>query len=778
MRRKLQLHPIENKKKTLHFYLSTLASCLGFCFHQQSIAQVLTYKDTTQTLTQNSILTTTVTTDLTQVINHSTTETGAPVIQATGADITVNLESNSQLYAQGPEGDDYRAVDITIEHTEASKALGINPQLVLNSSGILEGLRVNTVADLFETVVTPVTINVTGGKVYGKQTAIFVNQLRSSEDSTTTINIDNAEVYNTATDASYPVIAVYGTQLSPDLVNLNIGPNGFVHSALGNAFTTIGVATINNEGTIHGNIRIDSLGVVNNYGAWLVGGNNNYTNDSTVNEIFNIGTMGLLPFNKASNVSYTGNINNFSLLKLSNGFAGDRVTIDGNLISQDGSSISLDVNLADDNSAKDQLIITGDTSGESKVFIKNTGGSGGQTVNGIPIIKVQRFSDGKFTLGAPVQAGNYEYFLQKAGNNFYLVSNLTENYLQPSSNNHSNSNPSIDLNSSIFKVPLVLRPAVTAFSIAPAVNFQSNSLMVGSSTSRAQAQSRAKKAFQSVWAQTSFAKQHFTSHAQSANNPFLSTTELKSQQDTSFLQIGSELWNATNTQNQSSQALQLMVGASQTKAQISNPDRAKAGLNSKTAELNSRETNIGLEHQYRFENGMYVSAMANMGHLSNSFTDVYGGSAQQKGKTFNVSFETSKPYPIANWTLEPQAQIVFQQLHLKAFNDAISSIESHTTHNTRLRAGVKLSKQNTTLKGSDFFTQIDLLQDHQSNKSLNISYENINAKLDHQPWLGLTIGSSYRTGQTQLKAQIGYEKSFNGNSKNGFNVNLAFNHSF
>jgi outer membrane autotransporter protein len=221
-----------------------------------------------------------------------------------------------------------------------------------------------------------------------------------------------------------------------------------------------------------------------------------------------------------------------------------------------------------------------------------------------------------------------------------------------------------------------------------------------------------------------------------------------------------------------------MAGASQTKAQISNPDRAKAGLNSQTAEIDSSESNLGLEYQYRFENGMYISAMAHVGQLSNSFTDVYGGSAQQKGKTFNTSLETGKPYQMANWTLEPQAQIVFQQLNFNAFKDAISSIASHTTHNTRLRAGVKLSQQNAKLKGSEFFTQIDLLQDHQSNKSIKISDENLNAKLDNQPWLGLAIGGSYHNGQTQLKAQLGYEKSLSGNGKNGFNVQLAFHHSF
>ncbi len=410
MQNKLKLHPIKSKKNHLHFYtknlpsnkaknnvyfyLSTLASCLGFCFHQQSIAQVLTYKDTTQTLTQNSILSTTVTTDLTQVINHNTTETGAPVILATGADITVNIGNEAKLNAEGPPGDEFRAIDIVIEHTEASKALEIIPKAVINTSGSVQGIRVEGISETGDTVATPITINIEAGKVYGNTFAIFVNQLRSTEDSSTTININNAEVFST--DSSSAAIYVFGNQPTPDLVNINIGENGYLYAKSGSAFVTIGDAAINNEGKIHGTIRIDAIGKVTNFGQWLVGGNNQTTHESSASEIINIGTLGLLPYNQSSQAIFKGNISNSSLIKLSNGFAGDRVTIDGSLTSLNGSSISLDVNLGDDNSAKDQLIIMGSTSGESKVYINNIGGSGGQTINGIPIIKVQYFSDGKF----------------------------------------------------------------------------------------------------------------------------------------------------------------------------------------------------------------------------------------------------------------------------------------------------------------------------------------------------------------------------------------------
>jgi outer membrane autotransporter protein len=756
-----------NKAKNVYFYLSTVASCLSFCFHQASFAQVRT----PQTPTQNSIQSTTVTTDLTQVINHNSTESGSPVIQATGADITVNLASNSQLYAQGLPGDDFRALDITIEHTEASKNLGISPKLVINSSGTVQGIRINTIADFFETVATPVTVNITSGKVYGDTFAIFINQFRSDVNSPTTVNINNAEVYITTTDPHYSAIALYGSQMSPDLVNLNIGKNGSLNSKYGDAFTTIGNATITNRGFVHGNIRIDNVGKINNYGNWLVGGNNNETNDSTSTEIYNFGTMGLPSFDKASHVNYTGNIFNSAILKLSNGYAGDTVTINGNLNSSNASAISFDVNLSDDQSAKDLLIITGNTSGEGKLFIRNIGGSGAQTINGIQIIKVQGLSEAIFTLGQAVQAGNYEYFLHKLKNDYYLISNLTTKKVNPKK-------PVSPPITAIVLSPYVLRPAVTGFLMAPAVNFAANWSMLGNTYSRVKAKSNAKNSFQSIWAQAGFSNQNFKTNVQSNDNPNLNFTELKNQQDISFLQLGSELWSQSNVNTLSQQSLHLLAGVSQSNASFNDTDRALAGLNTQTSELVATEGNLGLEYQYSFESGMYVNSLASISQLRNSYTDVYGGKAKQNGKGFNVSLETGRPYQMAKWTLEPQAQIVFQQLHLDAFHDEISSVQSHRTHNTRLRTGVKLSQKNIWLKDSNFFTQLDLLQDHQANKYLNISYENINTKLINKPWLGLTVGGSYYTGQTQLKAQMGYERSLSGNGKNGFNVQLALNHLF
>jgi autotransporter family porin len=71
--------------------------------------------------------------------------------------------------------------------------------------------------------------------------------------------------------------------------------------------------------------------------------------------------------------------------------------------------------LADDASPSDRLVIKGSTSGQTNVAVNNIGGSGAQTINGIPLIEVGGASNGQFDLAGRAVGGQYEYFLFKGG---------------------------------------------------------------------------------------------------------------------------------------------------------------------------------------------------------------------------------------------------------------------------------------------------------------------------------------------------------------------------
>ena len=67
-----------------------------------------------------------------------------------------------------------------------------------------------------------------------------------------------------------------------------------------------------------------------------------------------------------------------------------------------GGGVLIDAVLGDDNSLSDRLVITGNTSGKTTVAVRNIGGQGADTVEGIEIISVGGQSDGEFKL-----IGNY-----------------------------------------------------------------------------------------------------------------------------------------------------------------------------------------------------------------------------------------------------------------------------------------------------------------------------------------------------------------------------------
>jgi len=108
-----------------------------------------------------------------------------------------------------------------------------------------------------------------------------------------------------------------------------------------------------------------------------------------------------------------------------------------------GGTLVMSTVLGADNSTTDMMMVGGDTSGITTVMVKNRGGSGAQTVNGIELIDVQGQSEGTFTLGdgfttkdgqiAIMTPSAYAYTLQRGDthgsntNDWYLVSQYTRN---------------------------------------------------------------------------------------------------------------------------------------------------------------------------------------------------------------------------------------------------------------------------------------------------------------------------------------------------------------
>ncbi|PZT10328.1 autotransporter outer membrane beta-barrel domain-containing protein [Stenotrophomonas maltophilia] len=103
------------------------------------------------------------------------------------------------------------------------------------------------------------------------------------------------------------------------------------------------------------------------------------------------------------------------------------LSVDGDLHSE-GATFLFQGALAGDDSAMDRLHVRGDTSGDALIAVKNIGGVGAPTADGIPLIEIDGASLASYALSGRAVSGSYEYFLFQGGladpsdGNWYLRS--------------------------------------------------------------------------------------------------------------------------------------------------------------------------------------------------------------------------------------------------------------------------------------------------------------------------------------------------------------------
>lgn len=163
---------------------------------------------------------------------------------------------------------------------------------------------------------------------------------------------------------------------------------------------------------------------VNINGALVMNDGSALTGNLLNNGIVTLAQPGHVFARLAGNTTNGGNI----VLNPTAASAGNTLTINGDYAGVAGSSLSLGTVLGDDSSLTDKLVITGTMSGESVLNIINENGAGGQTLEGIQVVKVDGTSSGTFTQNGRLVAGVYDYALRKGNtsgtdaNGWYLSS--------------------------------------------------------------------------------------------------------------------------------------------------------------------------------------------------------------------------------------------------------------------------------------------------------------------------------------------------------------------
>ncbi|WP_338883292.1 autotransporter outer membrane beta-barrel domain-containing protein [Xenorhabdus sp. TH1] len=187
-------------------------------------------------------------------------------------------------------------------------------------------------------------------------------------------------------------------------------------------------------------------------GTTLLTGINNYTGMTEVQKgTLRQGSEGAFSANSSYTIGQHGKLDmggfNTTISALNNSgtvlaggddkAVGRTLVIAGNYSGNNG-IVSLSTVLEGDNSKTDRLVVNGNTSGTTHLVIKNVGGAGAPTTEGIKVVDVKGTSDGIFSLVGDysykgeqaVVIGAYAYRLHKNGidnldGNWYLRSSLT-----------------------------------------------------------------------------------------------------------------------------------------------------------------------------------------------------------------------------------------------------------------------------------------------------------------------------------------------------------------
>lgn len=331
------------------------------------------------------------------------------VLKMNGGSITTNGTNSYGAYANGEKAYinlDYVALE-TGEHGSYAVAIRQGNIDIKNSSITTKGTK------------APIAKIYNGGE-------LFFSNVTAVSEQDKGISIDASNIDSQAK------IALSSVELSSALDSIDVNK------------TTTDVSILNRSIITPGNNIL-----VNNTG----GGLNIISSDSTLNGATKLvsGTTTLklsenTIWNMKDDSVVTHLTNSDSIINLSYDDGqtftqGKTLTVKGNYVGDNG-QLNIRTVLGDDKSATDRLIVEGNTSGSTTVYVKNAGGSGAATLNGIELITVngdESPADAFRQGDARIAAGAFEYQLKQQGKNWYLTSYQSVNEEDNSSEGNSES---------------------------------------------------------------------------------------------------------------------------------------------------------------------------------------------------------------------------------------------------------------------------------------------------------------------------------------------------
>lgn len=261
-----------------------------------------------------------------------------------------------------------------------------------------------------------------------RASGLYVNEYSSSASVINDVTLNNV----TLTSAQAQAIEVNTTRLNLQVQDSRLtGGNGQLMTVTGyedesdtanNLYSDVSLTAENS--TLNGDIvvsdALNNVAVSLSSDSILNGAVINATSLSLDNSIWNL-----------SNDSSVRQLTNNGTINFSGQNVTDALTVSGDYAG-DGGLLIMNSVLGDDDSQHNKLAVGGNVlSGTTRIAINNLGGRGAQTVEGIEVVSVGGTSSGSFVKSGRIVAGAYDYDVVKKGESWYLTSQISDSDADP-----------------------------------------------------------------------------------------------------------------------------------------------------------------------------------------------------------------------------------------------------------------------------------------------------------------------------------------------------------
>lgn len=462
---------------------------------------------------------------------------------------------------------------------------------------------------------------------------------------------------------------------------------------------------------------------------------------NTVSSAYNVSTDGTLDLGGYNTtLAVLSNAGTLYLNSNDNAVPATVLTIAGDYIGN-GGTIVINTVLGDDNSKTDRIKIGQNTSGDTNIKILNRNGLGAQTTNGIQVISVGGQANGTFTLlgdyitkdgKKAVSGGAYAYTLQQGGastsgdKGWYLTSQRKDGSPNPDTPEKPRYSASIPLYEgyarnmqALNKLPTLQERVGNRYWTGENGNGSHKGATIDA---------------RGIWARIEGAHNHFATQTAS---------DMKQDVNTYLMQAGIDGQFYENEHGSLLAGLTGQYGHARGDVSAFDGD----------GQINTSVWSLGATATWYSNNGFYLDHQAQISWFDN---DLYSETAKtalaagRKATGYALSIEAGQRIDFdANWTLTPQAQLMWTRLHADTFQDAWGSrVSLHDSGSLTARLGIAVGNnrewigRDGLMVNRSVYALANIYQQIMGNVETNIADVPFTVAND-RTWAGIGAGGTY-----------------------------------